>query len=834
MDPLRSKEFADILRGSTVGGAPPSGYVIRNATTHSRRIRSGSAFFALRGDQSDGHDFVHDAIDNGAAAAVVRAGTINGGGGATDRLIEVDDPLQALQRLAAWWRTQLRGKVVAVVGSNGKTITKDALVHLLREGRSFFGSPGSYNSQLGVPLALLDCPRDCEVAVFELAVSQRGEMAQLERIVQPDCVVMTNLGSRWRSQFRDRGEHARELLTIAANVGDDGWLLLGHADAEIHEAADAVSSCERRLLGESPWLPRFSEPRYEPSGLVVDVRFPDSPAESLRVRTPSVEILEDVELAMSAASLLGLNAPQILDAAQDYRPTSTRMEIWRAPGGITLIRDVATPDPIAVSSAIRAAKRVADANGRTIVVLEESLQVVDEPAVEALAHALVDEGAAAVYGIDGAPQRLLAGAIEDLDNAPPVHLFATNSHLRLGLMDDIGPGDVALVQSAPSAPIGDLSAAIVESMAATRLYLDMSAIEDNVSTFRRLVGPTVRVMCVVKALAYGTESVNVAACLEAAGVDFLGVSNADEGIELRRAGVTLPILAMLGTGGELGKMLSYRLTPLVYSHDVLEAVLAHGPAPRNALAVHVEVDTGMHRTGFRRDEAEAVLRQLAAAPHVRVEGLMTHFASADDEAEDAFTREQIARFAEIVSLAEHLGLRDLIRHAASTAAIVRFPEAHFDMVRVGIGLYGLHPSDATRSVELVPALGLVSRVVEIVDVPPGERVGYGGTYEITGEGGRVGVVPAGYHDCVPRSFSNVGYVIVAGRRCPIIGRVSMDSMTIDLSDCEEAHVGSDVLILGRRGSWLIPLEDVAATIDTIPYELMVRIGPRVQRIFTNH
>ncbi|MDQ3740052.1 MAG: alanine racemase, partial [Actinomycetota bacterium] len=680
MDPLRSKEFTDILSGAASTGSPAGDYVIRNVTTHSRRIRSGSAFFALRGDQADGHEFVYDALNNGAAAAVVRAGSINVATVATGRLIEVDEPLHALQRLAAWWRTQICGRVVAVVGSNGKTITKDAIVHLLGEELSVFGSPGSYNSQLGVPLALLDCPSDCDVAVFELAVSERGEMARLERIVQPDCVVMTNLGSRWRSQFRSRGEHARELLGITANVDDDGWLLLGRADEEIHEAADSVTTCRRFTLGESSLLPRFSKPRYEPRGLIVDVSCPDGHHEPLCVSTPSVEILEDVQLAISAATLLGLRAPRILDAAQNYRPTSTRMEIWRAPGGFTLIRDVATLDPIAVSSAIRAAKRVAGAGGRTLVVLKESLNAYDAPAVEALAHALVDEGASAVYGIDGALQRMLAQTIDGLDHAPPVYLFPTNFALRLGLMDDIGPGDVALVQSAPSAPIGDLSAAIVESMAATRLYLDMSAILDNVSTFRRIVGPSVRVMCVVKALAYGTEAVNVAACLEAAGVDFLGVANADEGIELRRAGVTLPILVMLGISSEVSKMLSYRLTPLVYSHDMLEAVLSHDPLPRSTFGVHVEVDTGMHRTGFRGDHAEEVLRRLRTARHVRVEGLMTHFACADDENQDEFTRKQIARFAEIVALSERLGFRDVIRHAAATAAMVRFPEAHFDMV----------------------------------------------------------------------------------------------------------------------------------------------------------
>ncbi|HEX4109988.1 MAG TPA: alanine racemase [Solirubrobacteraceae bacterium] len=836
MDAISATTFAQVVHGSPPAGATLAEATIRHVTTHSRRIHSGAAFFALRGDQTDGHDFVADALQNGAALAVVAPGRVGAALAGDGRMLEVDDPLRALHRLAEWWRTQLEGRVVAIVGSNGKTITKDALVHLLADERTVYGSPGSYNSQLGVPLALLQCPRGCEVAVLELAISRPGEMANLERIVRPDCVVMTNLGSRWRAGFRDRAHHARELLSIAAGVGPDGWLLLGEDDVLDALGDDELPGCPRLVLGGAGApLPGFGTPRYDRVGLVVQARFPDGRSGRVCVHTPSEEILADVELAAGAAWLLGLGSEALLQAAHDYAPTSTRMEVWRSPGGITLIRDVATPDPIAVGSAIRAAKRVAGGRGRTVVVLDEHLDEVDESATHALAHVLVSEAAASVYGVDGPARRRLASAVSELDRTLPVQLFEGVSELRGALLDDLEVGDVALVQSPPSAPIGDLSAELMESMAPTRLYMEMSAIEDNVSTFRRLVGPTVRLLGVVKALAYGTDSVNVAGALEAAGVDFLGVSGADEGAALRRAGVTVPILALLGTGRELRKMVRHRLTPVIYSPELLEAVLDGGAGLEEPLRVHVEVDTGMHRTGFLQSEAVEVLRRLRDAPHVQLEGLMTHFACADDPAEDEFTELQIARFEAVVQTAHELGFRDFIRHAGATAGVVRFPHAHFDMVRVGLGLYGVHPSEATRSaVELSPVLGLVSRIVEVVDVAAGERVGYGGTHEIPPGGGRLGVVPAGYHDCVPRHLSNVGSVMVAGVRCRIVGNVSMDSMVIDLSHCPGGHVGSDVLILGRHGDWRVPLEDIAGLIDTIPYELMVRIGPRVQRIFTSH
>jgi alanine racemase len=262
-----------------------------------------------------------------------------------------------------------------------------------------------------------------------------------------------------------------------------------------------------------------------------------------------------------------------------------------------------------------------------------------------------------------------------------------------------------------------------------------------------------------------------------------------------------------------------------------------------AISVHVEVETGMHRTGLDWDESSVFsgsmtaidcIRELSSLDKVEIEGLMTHLASADDPSQDPMTLLQLQRFEHVAAAARELGTTPIL-HAAATAGTVRFPAARYDMVRVGLGLFGLHPSEATaQSIHLEPVISLVSRLVQVSNVPEGEGVGYGGTWLAPPGGGRVGVVPAGYHDCIPRSFSNFGYVIVANARCQIIGRVSMDSMTIDLSHCPSAGVGSEVLIYGRMGKSLVALEEVSQAIHTIPYEVMARVGPRVQRVFSRH
>jgi Alr-MurF fusion protein len=835
MDPLAASTFREIIRGSTVGENGSSGPEITHVSTHSRRVRRGSAFFAIDGQRARGHSFAGEALENGAAAIVTSIGGASSELADQGHVIEVEDALEALQRLAAWWRRQIAGQIVAVVGSNGKTITKDALAHLLSGTRRVYASPGSYNSKLGVPLALLDCPRECDVAIFELAFNAVGEMATLEQIVAPDHVVMTNLGARWRSRFDDRDHQAREMLASCANLSADGWLLLGERDERI--AAIAAGTSPGRLLtrGEIGTLPAFVESRYANDGLVVDASFPDGTSGTLSVRTPSEEILADIELAMGAAWLLGADASSLRAAANDYKPTSTRMEIWRSPSGVTLIRDVATPDPIAVGAGIRAAKRIAGTQGRTVVVLADSLELVDERAVEQLAQVLSAERVDEVYAPAGPLPDALRVATQALENPVPVQLLASTEELRSKLLEKLGVGDVALVQSPRSTQIEDLSTQLIGSMAPTRLYLDLSAIEENLSTFRRLVGPSVRVMAMVKALAYGTDSLNVPACLEASGIDFLGVSNADEGTALRHFGIACPILVMLSTGRDLDAMLEHRLTPVVYSQEMLEAVSSIEPPNGQRLSVHVKIDSGMHRTGFSPQQARDVLTRLRDSEHVRVEGIMTHFACADDPAEDGFTHAQLAAFQSVLDMARELGLHNLIRHAAATAATMRLPETHFDMVRIGIGLYGMQPSEATRAhADLQPAFGLVSRIVEVLDLEEGDRIGYGGTYRVPAGGARAGVVPAGYNDGVPRNFSNVGHVIVAGARCPILGTVSMDSMTVDLSGCRDARVGSDVLILGRYGDWEVAPEALAESVGTISYELMVRVGHRVQRIFTRH
>lgn len=831
MDGIDVDRFARLVGGTLAGRRPPSGATVEHVSVHSERIPVNAAFFALRGQRADGHQFVDEALANGAVVAVVAAGRPPAAGDGP--VLVVADPLRALQRLAAWWRSQMAARVVAVVGSNGKTITKDALVHFAGFSARTIGSPGSYNSQLGVPLAILGFPRNAEVAVVEAAVSQPGEMEALEDVVRPDHVVVTNLGLRWQGHFADRRHRAAELLRMAHRVGPGGWVLLGDEDPDLVAAAAVVDAVPVHRYNRSAGLPSFDVEARRRSQTVLSVRFPDGTAGRVGIHAPSDEISTDVGVAMTAAWLLGTPADALLSAAEQYRPTSTRVETWRAPANYTVVRDVATPDPLAVSSALRAGRRNVVNGGRMIAVLAEPPVPVDPTVLAGLAQVIVSEDVDVVLGVSGPQLRRVASEIEA--SGVPIHvtLFDSTRELRAQLLRMLAPGDVVLVQSGPSALIDDAAALLIESVASPRVYFDVGAVEHNVRTFRGLVGSSVRIMAMVKALAYGTDPVPVSLALQAAGVDQLGVAKADEGIDLRRAGIALPVV-VFDPSRELDKIVRYQLTPVLHSPELVEAVCGRKP-DGGPLEVHLEVDTGMHRTGLPPESAAEALGELRAADGVRLVGVMTHFAAAEDPAADALTQRQLERFREVMAAVRAAGWTDVSFHAANTAATLRHPGAHLDMVRLGLGLHGLYPSEACRAVaDLVPALGLVSRLVDVRRLEGGERIGYGWTYTVPAGGGVYGTVNCGYGDGVPRSASNRAWVRVGGCRCPIVGMLSMDSMTVDLSCCPDAAVGDEVLVYGRHGDGVVPLEEFSALAGTIAYEPMTRIGPRVQRIFTGH
>jgi Alr-MurF fusion protein len=867
MIPLSLDRLAAIVGGVLRGPAPapaeaPAAEIVEAVAVDSRRLPRRSLFVALRGRQADGHDFLDQAAANGAAAALVRADTPPAG----LPTIAVDAPLAALQRLAAWYRRAHLGRVVAITGSNGKTIVKDALYAQLLGTFSTAASPGSFNSQLGVPLAVLAAPPGTAVAVFEAGISAPGEMAALREILAPDCGILTNVGLAHIAAFADRRHLAREKLSLfaampgrpAGAAGESaapeaGWLLLPDGDEMVAEEA-ALLPC--RLVGfpGDDLLPRLLERRVDGEigsagggaraagvGEELEVRFPSGSVRRLRVRTRSAEIVEDVLLAVGAAHLLGVPEERIAGSLRDYVPPPTRLEVWRSPSGVVLVNDLVSADPISVRAALRTTSELAAGGGRKVFVFGGMGELGPIAGAEyAAIGALAGEYRFDVLLLidrEGAGGEMSATRDAYLAAHPggAAAVLAGVDAVRRRLRALLAPGDTLLLKGPRHSGIAAAAVDLMEAMAPNRLIVDLGAVAGNIAAYQRAAGPGTRILAMVKALAYGSELVRLSSWLSEAGVDHLGVSTADEGLELRRAGIQLPILVTLPTPEEAEKLARFELLPAVYSFALVEPLAAAARAalpPGRRLAVHLKVDTGMHRVGVAPGEALSLARAVSATGALRVTGLMTHLASAEDPAADADTRRQLALFDQARAELAGAGFGGLLCHAAATAAAARFPEARYDMVRLGLGLFGIYPSAAVESaIPLQLAVTLLSRIAEVRTLARGDRIGYGGTHTVTAERLRVGVLPLGYHDGVPWSLSNRGAVLVDGRQAPILGRISMDSLVVDLSAAPEAAAGSEALLFGVHHGDVLRPEAVAGQAGTIAYELLARLGPRVQRVY---
>ncbi|MDP2305413.1 MAG: alanine racemase [Pseudomonadota bacterium] len=815
-----------VLLGRPAGGGAVIAEPVHGVTIDSRHVRPGEAFFALGGRHADGHRFVTEAMAAGAAVAIVSRGWVPTAG---DPLrIEVDSPLTALQRLAAWHRARAIGRVVAITGSNGKTVVKDALTALLSARYRVASSPGSWNSQIGVPLAVLAAPPGTQIGVFEAGVSEPGEMPAIADLLRPDYGVLTNVGVAHIARFGGRDRIAREKLRLFHAVSADGWVLL--PDDPVVDPSPLGCT----LLRPSGCSPRIVQRSNTPTGTLLTLSFEGEHIQ-VPVRTRSAPLLHDLLLAMIAAHRLGVTPSEIAAALHDYSLGPTRMETWRTPDGVTIVNDAASADPLSVQAALETVASSPEATGRRIFVFGGMREL---GARDAQDHALIGR-LAALKGfthlvlLPHAALRHTAAAWRAVSPDAPVIEVANVGAIRDVIRPLAQAGDTILVKGPRNEGLAAAAREIWESMSPRRLLVDLGAIRENIARFRELCGPQVAVLAMLKAWAYGTELARVASALQASGVDWIGVSAADEGAFARRAGVHLPILVTLLDLEEVDKVVRYRLTPVVYSLALARSLSDALRAMGASCDVHIEIDSGMGRLGVSLADALPAARFVRASGVLRLTGLMTHLSSADDPEADDYTLTQLHGFDEAVAAIRAEGDEPLVIHAAATSGAARFPSARHDLVRLGLGLYGIYPSPAVaEAVELQLAVAFVSRLAQVATYARGQRVGYNGTFTVETDELRVGIVEAGYHDGVPWRLSNQGEVRVNGRAARIIGRVSMDSMAIDLSGVPDAGVGDEVLIFGAHDGQVLRPEGVAQTAGTSPYELLVKVeSRRVQRVF---
>jgi alanine racemase len=818
-----------------VGGelrGPQSSVTVDRVSTDSRGASPGSLFVALQGQQTDGHRFLADAFRNGASAAIVAQKMISSLALQLEwPLIVVPDPLLALQALARWQRKEFFGKVLAITGSNGKTIVKDALRTLLA-GRQFLASPGSYNSQLGLPLAVLSAEKPEPLAILEVGVSGPGEMAPLEEIAAPNFGILTNIGMAHFASFGSREAIAREKMGLFANIEKDGWVLLPSNEPTIEELARHLK-CTAHRVGPDSQAPSLTHVSYIEDGQLLALRTASEGVRTMTVKTRSAEIISDLHFAACAAYLLGVTVDEIAAALEGYAPVSTRMELWSSPQGVRLINDGHSSDPISVHAALRSAALGAASGGKKIFAFAgmRELGASSEREHRQVGAQAGECGFNLLFLVGNGELQSTADGFKSAKPDGQVVRVQNPGELKDQLLPLLRSGDTVLFKGPRNAgmvkAVRDLSGAIAQRCQ----WINLAAIEGNIARFRRHCGSGTHILAMLKAMAYGTDLVQLASWMSRLGIHHIGVSSANEGVAVRKTGADQEIFVFLADREDVDNLLRYRLTPVIYSAELVDVFARSLAGSGRTLDVHLKVDTGMHRLGVGPEEALALARRIRSSGVMRLTGVCTHFAAAEDPQADEFTRQQIAAFDQIVSQFQTEGFSDLQVHAANTAAAIRFPEAHYNMVRIGLGLYGIYPSEAVqRAMDLELAIGVTSRITSIHEFAPGATLGYNRTYTAT-QKIKVGVVPFGYDDGMPWGLSGKGHVLVEGHPAPIVGRISMDQMQVDITGIPGINVGAEVLLYGTHDGHTLRPEQVAESAGAIAHELLTRLGERVHRIY---
>lgn len=824
-----------LWKGFYQAGGTFASTIIDQIAIDSRRIHSkNSLFVALPGENYDGHQFILDAEIRGAKFALVSK-SYHPPKPLQLLLLHVDHPLRAFQEIAACYRAFLATPIIAITGSLGKTMLKDLLYTLLSEHKKISASPESFNSQIGVPLSLLQITKEHELAIIEAGISKPGEMDFLSEMIQPDNAILTTIGSAHLSTLQSEENIAKEKTKLLEATPASGWVLAPSHPAFIPLAALRAKTFfwDRNEEG----LPRFhSSCNQQTSSLTYQIYFPDGQIYEGACRMETPYLVDLIQIAVKAAWLQGSSSEVISKGLKSYFPEPMQTEIWTAPFGATFINDAYCADPLSVALALKNFRDLPE-GGKKIFIFGGLRGGTSNPEADASQLAEIIEGAR----ID----RLLL--VKHAQSTPLLDKIKLNLSTKLSgfhieechsyasAIDEVRrslrQSDVVLIQGPHKQHLDHLSCELGDLMGDNRLTIDLSAIENNLQRIREQLPLKHRLMVMVKAQGYGTDSIILTRFLKRFEIDIVGAAHVDEGVALRRAGISQDIFIIHSPIYEVKKVIEWRLEVGVSDSTLIDALEMEAARAGKQVKVHLHIDTGMSRLGCRPEEALTLAKQILNSPHLKLEGLMTHFASADMPEEDLFTKQQADIFEKVIAQLNSEGIDPPWKHAANSSGVLRgfFPSGN--MVRIGLALFGLSPAPLPDTI-LTPAITLTSRLAGVNHCKEGDTISYGRTFQITRPKARIGVIPLGYFDGLHRRYSGKGYLLVRGQKAPLVGTICMDYFMVDLSDIPEAAIGDPVLIFGKNGFGdLIPPAEFAARAQASVYELITCLGPRIQRIF---
>ncbi len=833
MDPFDLRQWKGFI---SAGGNASAPAIIDQITIDSRRVDSSYALFvALPGTVHDGHKFVAQAAKSGSRYALVKKNWEMPHGLEGIAILQVDSPLKALQEIAHAYRMQTGVKIISIAGSYGKTMVKDLLLAMVTSHKHVVASPESFNSQIGVPLSLLTIRQEHEFALIEAGISKKDEMQALAETIAPDCGIMTHIGKKHIDTLGDLQTAATEMIQLFLHPRTTEWVILPD-DPLLHTHLPFLKAKCHLWNNQTPQLPHARSLSTEHSSkMPYQVDFPDGRRHSGQTTTGFYYFLDLINITVKAAWLLGIPSEAICETLRQYHLEPMRTEIWKSPTGTTFINDVYCSDPQSVDYALKYFDQ-APSQGRKVFVFsgmrggkKQHLENDYLRIGKAINRTSIDW----LMLVGNHP---FAPLIENVKTHSPqteISLCPTYQDALNLMRTRVRQEDTVLIKGERKEPLDTMTEAFNDSICNNQCIINLAAVQSNIETLRHKLPKGTRMMVMVKALAYGTDEVRIALFLATCGIDILGVSYVDEGVVLKRAGAKQSIFVINAAVYEASKVVKWGLEVGVSDKSLIEAISAEATKQNKKIKVHLHIDTGMSRFGCRPEEALDLARLIADCPLLEFEGIMTHFACADNPEDDPFTAMQAHTFENVIQEMQKQGLHVPWKHAANSAAAMRFHFPHFNMVRIGLAAFGLYSSEATRqSMELRLALSLISRIVGINICKAGETISYGRTYQVQQEKQRIAVIPIGYFDGLHRNYSGKGHMIIRGQKAPMVGKICMDFMMVDVTSIPNASIGDTVLIFGEdeHGHYLSP-EDLALRGDSIVYELITCLGPRIQRIF---
>jgi alanine racemase len=809
---LSIRNIIPILKAKFIGKNEVA--IIDSISIDSRSLQNSSStlYFALLGPNHDGHHYVAELLEQGVSNFVVTYIPSNLQGKAN--FLVVENTLQALQTFAAAYRSDFDFPVIGITGSNGKTIIKEWLNFLLSPDYNIIRSPKSYNSQVGVPLSVLGINEKHNLGIFEAGISTINEMENLQRIIKPTIGIFSNIGSAHDEGFHDAGEKIKEKLKLFSSVDvlimNKNRTIEAFLNPKIKTFTWSSDDGKADVFVIAKESPDKTELKITFQKLCFTITIPFSDQASI----------ENALQCLMVMLYLNYDQDIIQQRMLQLYPVEMRLKVKNGSNNTTIIDDSYSSDFQSLKIALDFLESQKQFKKKTLI-LSDIFQsgLVTEELYSQVSHLIVSNKINRVI--------VIGKTISGYKSKFPNCLAFESTEKFLAQIDTITfENETILVKGARHFSFEEIVSYLEEKTHETVLEINLNAISHNLNFYKSKLNPETKLMVMVKAFGYGNGGFEIAKLLSHHKVDYLGVAFADEGISLRTAGIDLPIMVMNPESTSFASIIQHQLEPEMYSFKGLNAFLKLAEQKKlKKFPIHIKLDTGMHRLGFEEENVAELISKLKDNPTVEVKSILSHLATSDDMNHLDFTLSQIQLFKKLASqICEELQIKPIL-HILNTSGISNFPQAQMDMVRLGIGLYGV--SNDEEEQKLLENVGTLKSIIsQIRTIQAGESVGYSRRF-MADKPTKIATIPIGYADGLARQWGNgVGYVVIKNKKAPIVGSICMDMLMVDCTDidCKE---GAEVILFGANPT----VSFMAKQLNTIAYEIMTSVSQRVKRVF---